>query len=367
MPLTEKPPCKNCEFEGQACDGIPIVQKAKATKPKVTKPLIKKLPNIQPLIEKTTTNTPKTIQPKITETAITKAVIPKSPITTQAITEAKTTKPSARKRKSAPIFEEDECDAVEGATTVPAGLPTMPQPSPGKKAETNISSTASKTTTSDDGLFVSQGKDDEVEGGTEPPRKQRKITIIEAPKPIYLSEASRLFQPIHFHSQLCCVLCCSTLYAVLGKKADTFVKEIQESGGYEGTHICGSCTDLRISILKCKQHQMVPCGISEGKNFSTLFPKLLKDESNKADPWCLLCSNLATHKCEVKGDGDESNGCGLILCDYCARAMRRSKGVLGTFIRDTPTTRTNARPMGLRADVELLRDGEHLSTLALQK
>jgi len=64
-----------------------------------------------------------------------------------------------------------------------------------------------------------------------------------------------------------------------------------------------------------------------------------------------------------RGD-NQTQGCGLLLCELCAVTLTSEhEGNIPRFLREVGPERSRQRPLGLRADVELLRPGGPLLRL----
>lgn len=145
------------------------------------------------------------------------------------------------------------------------------------------------------------------------------------------------------------------------------------SGGHHGegedsTRVCMACTMLRVQVCSCETHDIVPIPgrDAEALDVEGAYMRLL-DASNgggHADLWCSICPGLATHACnnpqsmdtfvqpQVRGIA----GCGLLLCDSCAPTVAHDHGGdLQTMLASLKDEESAERPLGLRADFEMLK------------
>ena len=87
-----------------------------------------------------------------------------------------------------------------------------------------------------------------------------------------------------------------------------------------------------------------------------------------SDKWCALCPSLALYQCctpqetdkwgePVDPLSDESEGCGLVLCEDCAVALGEVDGNLETVISliENCDQSEEIWTMGTRADAEFLK------------
>ncbi|KAI6804997.1 hypothetical protein KC332_g14336 [Hortaea werneckii] len=191
---------------------------------------------------------------------------------------------------------------------------------------------------------------------------------------------SRFSHPIQFNAEdptgsMPCAFCEQTSFQVIGLEAKEYdVIEWQDGRGYdeiggghrgdgvEPTRVCTACTMRRLLIIICESHKMrlIP-GLSletidvEGA-ISSLFSGALRQQ----DRWCSVCPSLASYECEAASSvdllGHECQGCGLSLCETCmVNLADKHKGDLQQMLTDLKDEPSDERPLGLRADWDLLK------------
>lgn len=157
-------------------------------------------------------------------------------------------------------------------------------------------------------------------------------------------------------------------------------KYIEIGGGHVGegqpsSRMCRACTQERVEIRECIAHQVVPL---EGYDINTFdfdaaYKTLAPAVSDEGLPrntnlWCSLCPNPAFFECGTIParrkiypqlvDGRQARkGCGLLLCESCARRMKRYNGDLERVVEKNQ--RGDAE-FGSRADVVFLLRGDEL-------
>nr|POE66003.1 hypothetical protein CFP56_57693 [Quercus suber] len=133
---------------------------------------------------------------------------------------------------------------------------------------------------------------------------------------------------------------------------------------YERTRMCLACTTIRLNIISCDSHHLHPIpGIGLAKldfegALSNLFAPAHKANYTRHDRWCSLCPNLAVRECAALPDSyGHKPKCGLALCVVCATELEsaRYRGNLQALLMDLQETGNEDRPLGLRADWELLK------------
>lgn len=192
---------------------------------------------------------------------------------------------------------------------------------------------------------------------------------------------TRLSHPVQFNhedptQQQECHFCTLPHYAIFGLGQRTIsvtetpkgLSELSASNIQEPTRLCISHTMHSIRALICKPHLMrrIPSSqISINSTcFRAAFERLVSGTSLPTELWCSVCPAPASHECanaheKLKRQG----GCGLQLCERCAEGLEDThKGDLGSFMAGLRDEVTNERPLGLRADVELLRGSGPLAT-----
>lgn len=167
-----------------------------------------------------------------------------------------------------------------------------------------------------------------------------------------------------------CHFCHPPIHAILGLgfRSVTIIDDpkagmIEIKGGHgargkDQTRLCISCTLNLMKKLVCRTHdirKIHPNDLAPDLDFGAAFDRLNSGNLYSKDHWCSICPSLAEHRCCTK-DGD-SCGCGLMLCWQCEQELTRHKGNFDHFLAGLAVEATDNRPFGLRADVELLRDG----------
>ena len=169
-----------------------------------------------------------------------------------------------------------------------------------------------------------------------------------------------------------CHFCSQRQYPILGlEERDVEVidwsdgKGLEEiDGGHRGdgvenTRVCIGCTNQRMEVIMCQQHEMRPiAGVIEASlDLNAAFSDLMSPDSMTTNhsTWCSVCCNLASYQCQaVRASGDA--GCGLVLCEHCAVTLAGAyDGDLQTMLVEAKDEATEQRPLGLRADWELLK------------
>ncbi|KAK5132049.1 hypothetical protein LTR08_000386 [Meristemomyces frigidus] len=126
------------------------------------------------------------------------------------------------------------------------------------------------------------------------------------------------------------------------------------ASGAANTRMCMDCTMQRMPAIACPKHDMHPMpGVSqETVDVDGALMALFSGEQRIADRWCSICPSLAFYECE---DGTEV-GCGLSLCEHCMLSLTGvydgDLQMMLTKLEDDPS---EARPLGLRADAEFLK------------
>ncbi|KAI9733564.1 MAG: hypothetical protein M1834_003166 [Cirrosporium novae-zelandiae] len=201
---------------------------------------------------------------------------------------------------------------------------------------------------------------------------------------------TRFAHPITFHHidetlNTPCHFCADFLYGIFGLglvrveviKFASHEGYTEIDGGHTGrgaqpTRMCVYCTQERLNVCFCPQHEIVPIqGIAEDtskKAFEELTstqPKALEEASD----YCSICPAPATHFCKTQPVdmlaelSMAQNGCGLFLCEDCAVSLvEEFQGDLDTMIKGSENRIDGDEspfPLGLRADVQfLVKDGE---------
>lgn len=156
--------------------------------------------------------------------------------------------------------------------------------------------------------------------------------------------------------------------------------DLQETGngfraqGREATRMCVSCSLSRLHISRCKIHLLQRSAyprddLIQAYTHQLTIAKLLPALSSGACRPCALCPQPAIWKCcadqrldrmgrRVSETAGKGKGCGLILCDSCAKQVHADGGVLK---RNTVlAARRNSFNIGQRADMDFLFPGSLL-------
>ena len=85
--------------------------------------------------------------------------------------------------------------------------------------------------------------------------------------------------------------------------------------------MCVACTSKRVKIICCPGHTIEPLPANEYQANHDAGLRLQLQQlvgNEKESQWCAVCPEPASYKCN-KSHGDNRDGCGLKLCDECAR------------------------------------------------
>lgn len=133
-------------------------------------------------------------------------------------------------------------------------------------------------------------------------------------------------------------------------------------GGVAPTRMCMTCTMQRFPVIMCQKHELRPIpGLSlDAIDVNDAITALFSDESRKEERWCSVCPSLATYECETAGSmdalGNAVDGCGLSLCENCMLGLTGVyDGDLQQMLAELKDESSDERPLGLRADFELLK------------
>ena len=178
-----------------------------------------------------------------------------------------------------------------------------------------------------------------------------------------------------------CDFCSIPSYAFFGLGALKKVEVIdwsdnrpytEMSNGYQGegqqqTRICVGCTLSRLRQMSCPSHTLTPIPGAKYRPeaFMDCMQRLLsadnsdgKQVTTNEDQWCSICPALAMYECNTSGG---FGICGMGFCETCAMALMDCEGNLQVFLDGLELGPTMERPIGLRADVELLMAGGPLA------
>ncbi|KAJ9623486.1 hypothetical protein H2203_005748 [Taxawa tesnikishii (nom. ined.)] len=137
----------------------------------------------------------------------------------------------------------------------------------------------------------------------------------------------------------------------------------ETSGGHLGegadpTRVCMQCTMTHIRQLVCRVHVVEPIPNAGGMDFAAAFTRLMDGKSEPNDLWCSICPAPALYRCVKTQSGmeEDEGGCGVLFCETCAvELVEEHQGDLHRMLEELEDRKTDARPFGLTADVELLR------------
>lgn len=182
---------------------------------------------------------------------------------------------------------------------------------------------------------------------------QRTPTLRQDPGPHSLSTVSRrLARPVIFN-QPNCTFCKAPSSAILGSSPGEGVYD-------KFTRLCPQCTLSRMKMFVCRPHHLEPLrGCTHPLQIAEAFARLKANTCLAPDAWCCICPNLAVVRCT--GQNSSAPACGLLLCSGCAAGVGDSMGRLDVFLDKIGNRMSYVRPLGLRADIELLQPKGALS------
>ena len=205
--------------------------------------------------------------------------------------------------------------------------------------------------------------------------------------------STKLARPVHFnyrtkgHESPACHWCEDLVYGLLGlgelrvKVIDYSDSEgyIEVSGGHRAighpaSRMCDSCTLDRTLIAVCRAHELEPMVGMDPENFAydSILEFLMPGKAATAPfEWCSVCPAPAFFRCCKKMEIDMlseevdeglggGNGCGLVLCEFCAVTLvGEHDGYLEAMIDAMRLERLD-EGFGLRADVDFLHPAGEL-------
>ncbi|KAK4555482.1 hypothetical protein LTR86_007234 [Recurvomyces mirabilis] len=153
------------------------------------------------------------------------------------------------------------------------------------------------------------------------------------------------------------------------------------SGGHMGegtpsTRMCIVCTMHRCNIITCQDYSLrkLPNADKLLQRAGAALGGLFNGVVQEKDRWCSLCPSLASYECEtgtVDSHGRPCLGCGLLLCETCMIYLGVADGDLQKMLASMCDEPSDERPLGVRADLELLKaDGSlvrHMMWLSEQE
>ena len=212
----------------------------------------------------------------------------------------------------------------------------------------------------------------------------------EAPRSATKTIVTKLAHPVIFnyqpadHESTPCHWCEDLVYGLLGLgevqvevldhndgQGYFEVKDGHTAKGYPPSRMCDICTLQRIMVAACRRHELEPIEGVDPKDFDfgIVTDYMMPGRASSAPfQWCSVCPSPAFYRCYKKMDlcliEEEvnegfwgGNGCGLLLCDYCAlNLVDRHDGNLEALIDWMKAERADDR-FALRADVEFLQSG----------
>ncbi|KAK2756792.1 hypothetical protein FQN54_005238 [Arachnomyces sp. PD_36] len=131
--------------------------------------------------------------------------------------------------------------------------------------------------------------------------------------------------------------------------------------GKQPSRMCGVCALERVHVGNCSGHAIIPLRNTDEKTFDfekayeSLKSKKKRGRHARINPWCSLCPNPAFYGCgtiqkfNMFREPAEEEGCGLLLCSDCAKAMERCNSDISKAVQ-----MHRAAHRELRADVEFL-------------
>jgi len=193
--------------------------------------------------------------------------------------------------------------------------------------------------------------------------------------------STKLCHPITFNNETAtgttnCNFCDGSSHAILGldqREVEvidwedghglTEVSGGHMADGHPSTRVCTTCTMQRVPMVMCAKHELRPNRSSKLKLLDPdgALMALFNGTVRAKDTWCSICPALATYECETPGAidtfGNASCGCGLQLCETCMLSLTgQHDGNLQEMLGELEDESSDERPLGLRADYELLKE-----------
>ncbi|TKA83215.1 hypothetical protein B0A55_00662 [Friedmanniomyces simplex] len=143
--------------------------------------------------------------------------------------------------------------------------------------------------------------------------------------------------------------------------------------GHPSTRVCTACTMQRMLVIMCSKHELRPIPGAEKQVLDAdgALTALFSGKTRKKDRWCSICPALAMYECETAGAADAfgknlGKGCGLQLCETCMPSLAGVyDGDLQAMLGELTDDLSAERPLGLRADFELLKQDGLLTRCVL--
>ncbi|EMC95095.1 hypothetical protein BAUCODRAFT_25209 [Baudoinia panamericana UAMH 10762] len=188
---------------------------------------------------------------------------------------------------------------------------------------------------------------------------------------------TKFCHPIAFNYDGNCSFCGGSAFPLIGlemrevedidwadRRSYAEVSGGRTADGATNTKVCTACTMRRITILLCQKHLLRPIkgATSQLLDADGALMSLFSGKCRSKDRWCSICPALALYECEAPGCmdilGNSCTGCSLALCETCMLSLvGEYDGGLQKMLADMVDVSTDERPLGLRADWELLKEG----------
>lgn len=167
-----------------------------------------------------------------------------------------------------------------------------------------------------------------------------------------------------------CHFCSDAYFGLIGlEERTTEVIEWYDGRGWEeiggghkgesvkGSQMCTDCSMARMQIMVCNGHALRRITEAGAElDHEAAFDRLFDPGLAKSDRWCSVCLNLASWECCLEQEVQPGEGCGLALCEACVADLEDCGESLETMLQALEDKSSEARPMGLRADYELLKE-----------
>ncbi|KAK0282516.1 hypothetical protein LTR91_001501 [Friedmanniomyces endolithicus] len=207
--------------------------------------------------------------------------------------------------------------------------------------------------------------------------RKAKVEAQRAPPGNTTTIFTKLCHPIVFNDETAaCNFCDGSSMAMLGLEQTAVevidwengggLKEVgggHKANGHTSTRVCTICTMQRMPIIMCPKHRLRPIPGTASRSLDTdgALTALFAGRIRKKDRWCSICPALATYECETAQEDTGAferpgRGCGLQLCETCMPSLAGVyKGDLQAMLGELTDEFSDERPLGLRADFELLK------------
>lgn len=129
-----------------------------------------------------------------------------------------------------------------------------------------------------------------------------------------------------------------------------------KADGVKETQMCTECTMARMQVMICSDHALRRISVpGTVRDLQEAFERILDPEQVSGDRWCSVCCNLAIWECCLAQEERLGEGCGLALCEQCVSDLEDCDGSFEIMLQLLEKVPSEARPAGLRADYELLK------------